>query len=198
MARQRCSDIEHVGVFHVAHAEVQSLCQEWTVHGWCDIKYVEGYTTASNTSKCKAGEFTSALASRTGNEDCTFKSCDVPSSSVNALRTLLWLPMIVFLKKCPFRRRSSFPDYVFFVDGDWNKNSAVLEQKDLLDAVSFSVTDDVVPNDEVLNVAETETVEGEVVVDFPAMDADGKNEASLRKVVIEEVLVPVASRRARV
>ena len=33
VVRQRCSDIEHVGVSHVAHAEVQSLCQEWTVHG---------------------------------------------------------------------------------------------------------------------------------------------------------------------
>ena len=87
VVRQRCSDIEHVGVSHVAHAEVQFLCQEWTVHGWCDIKHVEGYTTASNTSKCKAVEFTSALASRTGNENCTFKSCDVPSSFVNALHT---------------------------------------------------------------------------------------------------------------
>ena len=47
------------------------------------------------------------------------------------------------------------------------------------------------PNSEVLKVAETETVEGEVVVDFPAMDAYGKNEASLRKVVIDKVLVPV-------
>ena len=87
VVRQRCSDIEHVGVSHVAHAEVQSLCQEWTVHGWCDIKHVEGYTTASNTSKCKAVEFTSALARRTGNANCTFKSCDVPSSFVNALHT---------------------------------------------------------------------------------------------------------------
>ena len=78
-----------------------------------------------------------------------------------------------------------------FVDGDWNKNSAVLEQKDLLDTVSVYVANDIEPNDEVLKVAETETVEGEVVVDFPEMDADGKNEASLRKVVIEEVLVPV-------
>ena len=47
------------------------------------------------------------------------------------------------------------------------------------------------PNDEVLKVVETETVEGEVVVDFPAMNADRKSEASLRKVVIEAVLVPV-------
>ena len=61
----------------------------------------------------------------------------------------------------------------------------------MLGAVSFFVAYDAVPSSEVLKVAETETVEGEVVVDFPAMDADGKNEASLRKVVIEEVLVPV-------
>ena len=47
------------------------------------------------------------------------------------------------------------------------------------------------PNSEVLKVAEKEIVEDEVVIDFPAMVADGKNEASLRKVVIEEVLVPV-------
>ena len=81
---QRCFGIEHAGVSRVAHAEVQSLCQEWTVHGWCDIKHVEGYTTASNTSICKAVEFTSALASRIGIVNCTFKSCDVPSSFVNA------------------------------------------------------------------------------------------------------------------
>ena len=44
------------------------------------------------------------------------------------------------------------------------------------------------PNSEVLKVAETETVEGEVVVDFPAMVVDGKNEASFRKVVIEGIV----------
>ena len=71
------------------------------------------------------------------------------------------------------------------LDGDWNKNSALSEQKDLLGAVSVFVADDAVPKSEVLK----ETVEGEVIVDFLAMDADGKNEASPRNVVIEEVLV---------
>ena len=179
-------------------------------------------------------EFTSALASRTGNENCTFKSCDVPSSFVNALHTsvgrhyldsvtcgcksgyspnelrygteersgcmsdcihdathLLCLPINSILEEVPISKAVKFPDDVVFVDGNWNKNSAVFQQKDLSDIVSVSVADDVVPNDEVLNVDETETLEGEVVVDFPAMDADKENETSLRKVVIEEVLVPV-------
>ena len=57
VVRQRCFGIKHAGVSRVAHGEVQLLCQEWTVHGWCDIKHVEGYTIASNTSKCKAVEF---------------------------------------------------------------------------------------------------------------------------------------------
>ena len=77
----------HAGVSRVAHAEVQFLCQEWTVHGWCDIKHVEGYTIASNTSKCKAVEFMSELAIRIGNVNCTFKSCDVPPSFVNTLHS---------------------------------------------------------------------------------------------------------------
>ena len=104
---------------------------------------------------------------------------------------LLCLPIICILEDAPIAKTIEFPDDVVFVDGDWNKNSAVLEQKDLLGAVSVFVADDAVPNSEVLKVAETKTVEGEVVADFPAMDADRKNEASLRKVVIEEVLVPL-------
>ena len=43
VVRQRCFGIEHAGVSRVAHAEVQFLCQKWTV---CDIKHVEGYTIA--------------------------------------------------------------------------------------------------------------------------------------------------------
>ena len=104
---------------------------------------------------------------------------------------LTCLPINFILEDAPVAKTIEFPDDVVFVDGEWNKNSAVLEQKDLLGAESFFVADDAVPNSEVLKVAETETVEGEVVVDFPAMDADGKSEASLRKVLIEEVLVPV-------
>ena len=37
-------------VSHVAHAEVQSLCQEWTENSGCDIKCIEEYTIASHTS----------------------------------------------------------------------------------------------------------------------------------------------------
>ena len=237
VVRQRCFGIEHAGVSRVAHAEVQFLCQKWT--GWCDIKHVEGYTIASNTSKCKAVEFMSELAIRIGNVNCTFKSCDVPPSFVNTLHSsveryfpdtvicsrksgysqnelcygkeeffsgcmtdcihdvahLVSLPINFIIEDAPIAKTIEFPDEVVFVDGDWNKYSAVLEQKDLLGAVSFFVADDAVPNSEVLNVAETETVEGEVVVNFPAMDADRKNDASLRKVVIEEVLVPVVDLR---
>ena len=47
-----------------------------------------------------------------------------------------------------------FLDDVVFVDGDWNKNSAVIEQNDLLGAVSV-VADDAVPDSEVLKVAQT-------------------------------------------
>ena len=104
---------------------------------------------------------------------------------------LLCLPINCVLEDVPISKTIKFPDDMVFVDGNWNKNSAVLKQKDLSDIVSVSVADDVVPNDEVLKVAETETVEGEVVVDLPAMDADGKNETSFRKLVIEEVWVPV-------
>ena len=80
-------------------------------------------------------------------------------------------------------------DDVVFVDGDWNENAAVFEQKDLLDTVLALDADDVVPNDEVVKEAETVTVEGEVV-DFPEVDADRKDEATLRDVMTEEMLVP--------
>ena len=241
MVRQRCLGTKRAGVSRVAHAEVQFLCQEWTVHGRRDIKHVEGYTIASNTSKCKAVEFMSELAIRIGNVNCTFKSRDVPPSFVNTLQSsveryfldtvtcscksgyslhelyyckqeffsgcmsdcihdaahLVSLPINSILEDALIAKTIEFPDDVVFVDGDWNKNSAVLEQKDLFGAVSVFVADDAVLNSEVLKVAEIETVEGEVVVDFPAMDADGKNEASLRKVAIDEVLVRQSSGRRR-
>ena len=54
---------------------------------------------------------------------------------------------------------------VAFVDGDWNED------------------------DEVVKEAEIMTVEGEVV-DFPEVDADRKDEATLRDAVTEEMLVP--------
>ena len=49
--------------------------------------------------------------------------------------------------------------------------------------------DDVAPNDEVVKEAETAVVEGEAV-DFPEVGFDRKDEATLRDVVTEEVLVP--------
>ena len=112
------------------------------------------------------------------------------SDCIHDVAHLVSLPINSILEDAPIAKMIEFPDDVVFVDGDWNKNSAVLEQKDLFGAVSVFVADNAVPNSEVLKVAETETVEGEVVVDFPAMDADGKNAASLRKVAIDEVLVP--------
>ena len=50
------------------------------------------------------------------------------------------------------------------------------------------VGDDAAPNDEVVKEAETVVVEGEAV-DFPEVDFDRKDEATLRDVVTEEVLV---------
>ena len=52
--RQRCFEIKCASVYHVAHAKVQSLCQEGTKNSERDIKCIEGYTIASNTFKCKA------------------------------------------------------------------------------------------------------------------------------------------------
>ena len=49
VVRQKCFEIKCASVFHVAHAEVQSLCQEGTENSWCDIKCIEGYTIASIT-----------------------------------------------------------------------------------------------------------------------------------------------------
>ena len=82
-------------------------------------------------------------------------------------------------------------DDVAFVDGDWNENAAVFEQKDPLDSVLALDADDAAPNDEVVKEAEAATVEGEAV-DFPEVDADRKDEATLRDVVAEEVLVPTS------
>ena len=61
MVRQRCFEIKCASVSHVAHADVQSLCQEGTENSWCDIKCIEGYTSASNTLKCKSVDFKTAL-----------------------------------------------------------------------------------------------------------------------------------------
>ena len=57
VVRQRRFEIKCASVSHVAHAEVQSLCQEGTENNGCDIKCIEGYTIASNTLKFKAMDF---------------------------------------------------------------------------------------------------------------------------------------------
>ena len=80
-------------------------------------------------------------------------------------------------------------DDVAFVDGDWNENAAVFEQKDPLDTVSALDSDDAAPDNEVVKEAETAIVEGEAV-DLPEVDANGKDEATLRDFVAEEMLVP--------
>ena len=80
-------------------------------------------------------------------------------------------------------------DDVAFVDGDWNENGAVFEQTDPLDTVLAWDVDDAAPDDEVVKEAEDVAVEGKAV-DFPEVDADGKDVATLRDVVAEEVSVP--------
>ena len=72
-------------------------------------------------------------------------------------------------------------DDVTFADGAWNENAAVFEQKDPLDTVLALDADDAAP------------VEDEAV-DFPEVDADRKDEATLRDAVAEEVLAPAGPR----
>ena len=85
--QQRCFEIKCQSAPHVAHAKVQSLCQEGTDNSECDIKCIEGYTIASNTSTCEAVDFKTALRTLIGNMSCTSKSCGVLSSIANALHT---------------------------------------------------------------------------------------------------------------
>ena len=47
VVRQRRFEIKCASVSHVAHAEVQSLCQEGTENSGCDVKCIEGYTPKS-------------------------------------------------------------------------------------------------------------------------------------------------------
>ena len=65
VVRQRYFEIMCASVHHVAHAEVQSLCQEGTENSRCDFKRIEGYTIASNTLTRKAVDF----KNRTGDLD---------------------------------------------------------------------------------------------------------------------------------
>ena len=80
-------------------------------------------------------------------------------------------------------------DDMRFANGAWKENVAVFEQKYPLDTMLTLDADDAAPNDEVMKEAEAAAVEGEVV-DFPELDADRKDEATLRGAVAEEVLVP--------
>ena len=80
-------------------------------------------------------------------------------------------------------------DDVAFADGAWNENAVVFEQKDPLNTVSALDADDAAPDNEVVKEAEAVAVEGEVV-DFPEVDADRRDEATLRDAVAEEVLAP--------
>ena len=50
VVRQRRFETKCASVSHVAHAEVQSLCQERTENSGCDVKCIEEYTIASHTS----------------------------------------------------------------------------------------------------------------------------------------------------
>ena len=102
VVRQRCFEIKCGSVSHVAHAEVQFLCQEWTVNSGCDIKCIEGYTIASNTLRRKAVDSTTSLGIWTGNVSCTPQSCGVPPSLVNNLHTSVerhFLDSVTYISK---------------------------------------------------------------------------------------------------
>ena len=79
MVRQRCFEIKCASVYHVAHARIEN--------SWCGIKCIEWYTIASNTLKCKAADFKTALETWTGNVSRTSKSCGVPPSTANTQHT---------------------------------------------------------------------------------------------------------------
>ena len=80
-------------------------------------------------------------------------------------------------------------DDVIFAEGAWNENAAVFEQKYSLDGVLALDANDAVPDNEVVKEAETAILEGEAV-DLPEVYEDRKDEATLRDVVTEEMLVP--------
>ena len=81
--RQRCFEIKCAGVSHVAHAEVQFLCQGWTENSGRDFKCIEEYTITFNTLKCKAVDLKTVLVTWTENVSCTSKTCGVPPSLAN-------------------------------------------------------------------------------------------------------------------
>ena len=109
---------------------------------------------------------------------------------------VLLLIALFQLQELPLRRtvgrlteeHEDIQDDVAFADGAWNENAAVLEYKDPLDTVLALDADDAA-DDEAMEEAEAAAVEVEAV-DFPEVDADRKDEATLRDAVAEEVLVP--------
>ena len=80
-------------------------------------------------------------------------------------------------------------DDVTSADGAWNENAAVFERKYPLDSVLALDANDVASDNKVVKEAETAIVEGDAV-DFPEVDFDREDEATLHDVVTEEVLVP--------
>ena len=80
-------------------------------------------------------------------------------------------------------------DDVTFADGAGNENAAVFERKYPLDSVLALDANDVASDNEVVKEAETPIVEGDAV-DFPEVDFDREDEATLHDAVTEEVLVP--------
>ena len=89
----------------------------------------------------------------------------------------------------PAKEYKDIQDDVAFVDGDRNKNYAAYEQKYPLDSVLALDANNAATDDEVVKEGEAAAVEGEAV-DFPEVDADRKDEATLRDAVAEEVLGP--------
>ena len=81
-------------------------------------------------------------------------------------------------------------DDVTFAEGAWNENATVFEQKYSLDSVLALDANDAASDNEVVKEAETAIEEGEAV-DFPEVNVDRKDEATLCDVMTEEVLVPV-------
>ena len=93
---------------------------------------VERYILDTVTCSCKSGYSLNELCY--GKEEF-FSGC--MTDCIHDVAHLVSLPISFILEDAPIAKTIEFPDDVVFVDGDWNKNSAVLEQKDLLGAVSF-------------------------------------------------------------
>ena len=89
----------------------------------------------------------------------------------------------------PAKEYKDIQDDVAFVDGDRNKNYAAYEEKYPLDSVLALDANNAATDDEVVKEGEAAAVEGEAV-DFFQVDADRKDEATLRDAVAEEVLFP--------